>query len=194
MKSFKLKPALLAAAVLSISAYTGLASAHCFNGEMISSTTTQHDLFSVHCDVGVGLLARVNNQVGGGTVTLEIAKPGFQPKLTSDAVSGGAINLATCIAPAPSAAVTLRGGSGAINSSKGDYNILVSKTGAVKTYGVIFHCVDNAGVEVAPAAATHEVSVGINLAPFGVVPNVIDPLEIVRNNLYSPDIDLTIDH
>lgn len=170
MKSFKLKPALLAVAVLSVSAYTGLASAHCFNGELLGTARDSEDLYHVMCGAGTTrLVADVNLQAGAGSggspvitnaIKLQIAKNGLLPSVVvADTVAGGGYNTSTC------AALGTDSPSATLNGGVGEYDILVDKTGSdiAKTYGINFHCQDAAGnhtLTVEPLVGSNVLTIG----------------------------------
>lgn len=148
----KKKTALLAAAILFVSAYAGLASAHCFNGSSVAAAASNDDLYQVQCDAAsTKLEVSINNQTAG-SVRAIVAKPGYNPLTAIDTSNSGTINLVTCAVPAPLAAqkVTLSGG-------KGVYSILVDHTDAVaKTYGVSFHCLNAANVHTGTTSVIHD--------------------------------------
>jgi hypothetical protein len=151
MKLLQLKPAILAAAVLSVSAYTGLASAHCFNGSTLGTAAKAADLYQVMCfNDGVNgaptrLIAQPNLTAGGSGVMVTVAKPNFSPVTGSDTTNGGAITLATCSGASLGTQASLSG-------AAGNYDILVQKASTTsdvtaKTYGMVFHCLNASGVE-----------------------------------------------
>lgn len=206
MKCFQLKPALLAAAVLSVSAYTGLASAHCFN-QTLSAASYSADLYRVQCyTAAVGVSGSLINAPAykltaqaylntGNPVRVQIGREGFRPSpIAQDATTGNVLLLE----PDPNACLTGSGGIGVPSASvsllppdaatqpgttavngNGDYNILVNKSGSTFTnYGLIFHCQDINGVHT----GTREVHPG-SAAP-----------ELAGNIAISPDIDILIDN
>jgi Flp pilus assembly secretin CpaC len=154
MKLLQLKPTILVAAILSVSAYTGLASAHCFNGSTLGTAAKAADLYQVMCfNNGVGVPARLdaipNLTAGGSGVMVTVAKPNFLPITGSDTTNGAAITLATCTGASLGTTATLNGGAG-------NYDILVQKNSVTsdvtaKTYGLVFHCETAAGVETGTA-------------------------------------------
>lgn len=178
MKYLQIKPALLAAAVLSASAYTGLSSAHCLTGRALGAATSAVDLYRVKCfNDGSGdadhIDALVNLEAGGSSVRAQIAREGFAPSAISTDTTNAATNCAaaTTITLDPSAQQA--GASG-----NGDYNILVNKTSTTaKTYGLVFHCETSGNVET----GTSEVHTG-SAAP-----------ELAGNAALGGDIDLLID-
>jgi hypothetical protein len=139
---------------LAISSFSGMVSAHCFNGSSVAAAASNDDVYQVQCDAATTKLqVSVNNQTAG-TVRAQIGKPGYNPSaLITDNTNSGTINLATCAVPAAVAAqtTTLTGG-------KGVYTIVVDHTDAVaKTYGLSFHCQDNAGVHTGTTEVINDV-------------------------------------
>jgi hypothetical protein len=200
MKSLHNKTALLAATVLSVSAYAGLASAHCHD-ETFGAAVQNADLYRVHCDTGDGsaeapsllvtdhLFARVIRTpvlAGAGTAYAQIGKEGFSPSaISTDTVATAGASCATPLTPGgwvklnPNA--QLAGASG-----NGDYNILVNKSAAVAlSYSMEFHCTDSTQ-NVTPTVASHTVT--MEVIPGGAAP------ELGGNSLMTPDIDMLIDN
>ncbi|MBK8816775.1 MAG: hypothetical protein IPN42_15280 [Methylococcaceae bacterium] len=177
------KTVLLTASVLSISAFAGLASAHCLTGRTLAAATSAVDLYRVKCfDDGPGnadhIDALINNEAGGASVRAQIAREGFRPSGISTDSTSAATNCAaaTNITLDPNDPVT-QPGTTAVNGN-GDYNILVNKTSSTaKTYGLVFHCETSGNVET----GTSEVHAG-SAAP-----------ELAGNAALGGDIDLIID-
>jgi len=206
MKMLPINTTILAAAVLSMSAYTGLASAHCFN-QTLSAASYSADLYRVQCYTApVGTSGSNINAPAykltaqaylntGNPVRVQIGREGFRPSpIAQDATTGNTLLLE----PDPNACLTGSGGIGVPSASvsllppdtatqpgttavdgNGDYNILVNKNGGTFTnYGLIFHCQNISGVHT----GTREVHPG-SAAP-----------ELAGNSSISPDIDLIIDN
>ncbi|NOU21242.1 MAG: hypothetical protein HOO93_05535 [Methyloglobulus sp.] len=183
MKSLQFKPALLAAAVFSISGFTGLASAHCVEGETIASGGANADLYRVNCATGDGsaeapstnatdhlkVIAR-KETAASNTIVAQIAREGYTPSLTSED---------STYAAATSCALETNGGTArTLVAGNGDYNILVTRKGtSVSTYDLIFHCEDSGNVHT----ITQE-----------VIPGTAG--ELTSGSLTSTDADFLIDN
>lgn len=203
MKALKLKPALLAAAVLSVSAYTGVASAHCANETLLSGSQNV-DLYRVRCMTGDGspeapsilptdkLHVRVlkgSNTAASNGVYAQIGREGFRP---STMVSDASFTAATSCANMAGASGWARlepndpvqqPGTTAVNGN-GDYNFAITRNSATATnYSVEFHCSDST-VGGTPTPASHTITTEVvNLAS-----------ELPGSTALSPDVDLEIDN
>ncbi|MDO9162544.1 MAG: hypothetical protein Q8N35_11375 [Methylococcaceae bacterium] len=172
--------------------YMGIASAHCPNNLTLAAAQDAADVYRIMCSNGDGspeapslnpttkLFTRINLQsatVVGESVAVQLGREGFTQSVQVTDTSTGAAT-----GPAPACTTSTASGQtaltpGGVGAGNGEYNILVNKRGTgAKTYGLIFHCQDNVGIET----VTTEVHSGF-AAP-----------EITGNSTLSPDIDLAI--
>ena len=186
------------AAVLSLSAYTGLASAHCYDGLSLAANSGTNpvaaDLYRVQCYTAAAIgdggaestlptnkLVAVTNLKSGNAVTVQIGREGFgsSTKYTDSTANAAGVWSAACTAPG--VPTNYASWSTSANGN-GDYNLLVTKSSTAATnYGLAFHC-QTSTAQGNLHTGTREVHAG-SAAP-----------ELAGNVAISPDIDVLIDN
>jgi len=196
-----LKSVLSIGAVLAASGFAMQAQAHCVNETIATANPSayQQDAYMFVCPANTVRVQGRASLSSGTQLAYQIAKGGFTSASVIDTTTGnGTCQLIPGGGPGGKDWEQVTAGATAninVNGGPGVYSLLVSKsTTAAASYGIEFHCMDSAGIELQPPVVWEQGGPG-SVAGTGLT----DALDFVANsnvlaNDTNKDVNLVINH